>query len=907
MIYPLWIGISLAASFWLCSFIQPFFYEVIGTYVPEAPHGLVWVLTYAALAFFPFLWLYKAGMWFGRNVLHVFHSPFSPLERWFDGLVSYALFYVLLVLVLALLFFGLALTWSSSGLPSGIFVLFVVALLATFFQFCKGWRGFFHLWATITAPLRRVLEAGRFGTGGSARFCGFLGEWTKPFRSYDDKLLLGKSLYGNLYVGLKLDKHFLTIGGTRGGKGVSAIIPNLRCWQENIFCIDPKGENATIMGRTLGAKVLDPYEIVENDKVERCGYNFLTDIDTDSPDMVSQINTLLEAIIIATSTKDPFWDNTSRILFTGLVAHVCTHPDFEGRRDLVSIYRLCYVTGEAKELLISEMENNTACYELVPNAAAILRTPSKNTESSILATLQTHLDFLKDRNIQKSVSGENTFSIYDLATKQLNIFVCLPVDDIKAQKPWLRLMLMWCFRAMTRSKERRSRKLLFVMDEFPKLGWLPVIEEAAGLVAGYNIRLWPIAQDVGQLRKLYGETWETFVSNASGVQFIAVNHAETLDYIGKRLGRSSHKREALGGLQSGPLVEYDEIEKILDPEGNLMLVKPGGSNALILKQCPYYACMSSYDYDAPPDHRSGQSKASSDWVEQSTDFFLWKVSERSGDWGFKGIRFFRWVQPLRKFTPLRNIVGLVFLWAIILFWFNFDPPNMAGWGVIVGKVVFSWFLFVSWGVFFDVVDIRLEEQKKPAPEAEQERRQAEGAAREQAKQQAVADFLAELKAQVDEAVKREEPREAEAVYEEQELPRKENVASAREAGKYRLYLEACMMFEVVPYKFKEEQVKDRDKYQALLRKFSQQKVERNFHILMNELDARQAESRYTPEQDAARQRFYLPEGFTLEQLKARYTELAERLAMDQIDQLTTDYNILLSVVKDEAEDEDKKD
>lgn len=102
------------------------------------------------------------------------------------------------------------------------------------------------------------------------------------------------------------------------------------------------------------------------------------------------------------------------------------------------------------------------------------------------------------------------------------------------------------------------------------------------------------------------------------------------------------------------------------------------------------------------------------------------------------------------------------------------------------------------------------------------------------------------------------------------------------------------MFEVVPYKFKEEQVKDRDKYQALLRKFAQQKVERNFHILMNELDARQAESRYTSEQDAARLRFYLPEGFTCAQLQERYVDLADKVPSNQLNQVNADHEVLLA-------------
>lgn len=57
---------------------------------------------------------------------------------------------------------------------------------------------------------------------------------------------------------------------------------------------------------------------------------------------------------------------------------------------------------------------------------------------------------------------------------------------------------------------------------------------------------------------------------------------------------------------------------------------------------------------------------------------------------------------------------------------------------------------------------------------------------------------------------------------------------------------------------------------------------------------RQAESRYTPEQDAARARFYLPEGFTCAQLQERYTDLVDKAPSDQFNRVNADYEILLA-------------
>jgi len=54
-------------------------------------------------------------------------------------------------------------------------------------------------------------------------------------------------------LGLDDDRHFVTIAGSRSGKGTSAIIPNLCIYPGSVVCLDPKGENASITAARRGA------------------------------------------------------------------------------------------------------------------------------------------------------------------------------------------------------------------------------------------------------------------------------------------------------------------------------------------------------------------------------------------------------------------------------------------------------------------------------------------------------------------------------------------------------------------------------------------------------------------------------------------------------------------------------
>ena len=106
----------------------------------------------------------------------------------------------------------------------------------------------------------------------SARWLG-AEEMTGETWEYGRKgLLLGRRKGG--LIGWDDNRHVLTVAGSRAGKGVSLIVPNLILYEGSAFVIDPKGENAAITagrrgkgtrkkGAGLGQDVyvLDPFDV----------------------------------------------------------------------------------------------------------------------------------------------------------------------------------------------------------------------------------------------------------------------------------------------------------------------------------------------------------------------------------------------------------------------------------------------------------------------------------------------------------------------------------------------------------------------------------------------------------------------------------------------------------------------
>src|SRR3546814_19777590 len=60
-----------------------------------------------------------------------------------------------------------------------------------------------------------------------------------------------------------------------------------------------------------------------------------------------------------------------------------------------------------------------------------------------------------------------------------------------------------------------------------------------GLMAGYGIQLWPILQDVHQLRARYERRAGTFLSNAGALQIFGVNDHDSAKVVSDLLGQET--------------------------------------------------------------------------------------------------------------------------------------------------------------------------------------------------------------------------------------------------------------------------------------------------------------------------------------------------------------------------------
>lgn len=338
-------------------------------------------------------------------------------------------------------------------------------------------------------------------------------------------------------------RHLLTVAPTRAGKGVSAIIPNLLTYRGSALVIDPKGENALITAnrrKALGQAVhmVDPWNITAGKLgVAAARFNPLDMLNADDPDFVENAVLVADALVVGGDAKDRFWDDEARAFLVGIILWVATAPEEKDNRTLGRVRDLLML--EANEMADLFQKMIGSAHPAVSGAGGRAMQKEPKLLSNVLATVQSHTNMLDSPRIRESLSGSDVH-FEDLKTTATTIYLILPADRLDTYGRWLRLLVQQALVVNARNIDvKPQRPILFLLDEMASLGRLAMVEQAYGLMAGFGMQLWGIVQDLSQLKRLYGEGWETFVGNSGVLQYFGSRDRMTAEYFSTLCGVST--------------------------------------------------------------------------------------------------------------------------------------------------------------------------------------------------------------------------------------------------------------------------------------------------------------------------------------------------------------------------------
>ena len=393
-------------------------------------------------------------------------------------------------------------------------------------------------------------------------------------------------------LGIDDDRHFLLVGGTRGGKGTGFIVPNLCLWPGSVVCLDPKGENAMLTadaraegrnGHPQPVYVLDPFGIAQivNGRL-RASFNPLWELMEPDPDgedwgtpadddyepamrpvahAVDEASVIASAIVVDDKeSKNPFWNTSARRMIGALILHVISHPRFQGRRNLITVRRLLMAGDEdllravqvenpevtnAAELMWNDIALNDAFDGVIHEDGAfiadMMRTDAE-TYMSVAATAASHTEFLKSPDLRKTLK-RSSFRLEELKTAKtgISLYLCLPMRFMTTEHfRWLRMIIGLVTQQMEKTDVpcASGHKVLMMLDEFTSLGRMKYLEEALTQYAGHGLKMFFAVQTLDRLKATYPDAWEAFVSQCGVKCFFNADDHFTRKYISELVGET---------------------------------------------------------------------------------------------------------------------------------------------------------------------------------------------------------------------------------------------------------------------------------------------------------------------------------------------------------------------------------
>lgn len=324
------------------------------------------------------------------------------------------------------------------------------------------------------------------------------------------------------------DSHLATFAPTGAGKGRGVIIPTLLTYPGPVVVIDPKGENYQVTARRrreLGQRVvvLDPFRIVTADG-ESDALNPLDIFDLEGVDPEGEAEMLASMLSVGHEyTTDRYWNDTGTALLSGLLAHIVTNNDGEGR-SLNRLRKFLYHDDLDYQIAVwldsKSIKSPLARDEFV----SYLSAPSDKTRPCIRSTASTYVKALGSASVAKTLES-STFDLRDVVFgAPLSVYIVIPPEKLESHRSLLRLWVGALLTAITRRRRLPERRTLFLLDECGQLGTFPALRQAITLLRGYGMQVWSFWQDLSQLKLLYPLDWQTILNNSAVIQVFGVNN-----------------------------------------------------------------------------------------------------------------------------------------------------------------------------------------------------------------------------------------------------------------------------------------------------------------------------------------------------------------------------------------------
>jgi len=403
---------------------------------------------------------------------------------------------------------------------------------------------------------------------------------------------------------------------TRSGKGVSSVVPTCLSYPGSVIVLDFKGENFDLtsgfrskLGRVYRWAPMGDVGHHFNPMMEIRGG---TDTFSDA-NLIADILTTPSTGNSSGNANSEHFRTAAKEFLTSVIIH-CLTSDWPDKSLSGCSKFLSEVdpndTGNKKfiydKMINSEHCSDEAHQQVLKGAGNQAKRPD-DEGGSVMSTVSNALSVFSDAHIKlNTVDSEFFIDEFEKTDRPISLYITVPYSDILRISPLIRMFVTLFSRKFTSGETKATNRkfkvpLLFILDEFDKLGKMDELHTAMGIHNGYGIHYFLIIQSLNQLYDIYGKN-NSFLAHCRNTVFFATPEIDSAEIISRICGKESVYRQSVsytgnrtqigfssrtlsGQEQERSLISADQVTRMpLDCE----IVLTQANNPYIAKKCVYY-------------------------------------------------------------------------------------------------------------------------------------------------------------------------------------------------------------------------------------------------------------------------------------------------------------------------------
>ena len=381
------------------------------------------------------------------------------------------------------------------------------------------------------------------------------GHWKEETRMGVPVSAMSMDAAGVTMSAIESPQHTLYMAEMRSGTGVGFVYPSLLTWKGSAVVHDPKGHawalTAGYRERELGHRVFR-FEPASVDTRRMSAFNPLAEMRIRTEFEKGDIHQLAGLLIDPTGEHLHVdqWAKRAFATLVNVLTHICRKARDE-RKTPQPADVIDFLTARKWWKTVGPM---------VDCNGAVAGSPPDSTKSSIIGAMLSYLSIYRDPIVSAN-TGRSDWTMADLedGDNPVTVYIVARREDAERMRRISSMVIQMIIRRLTSVLHRdghpivvRDPRFLLLLDEFPSLGRMPLVEEALAYMHRYGSKAILTAGGTEEIEAVYGKG-EMVLSNCH----VRVCGPGTSERTAKKLGIPeatqvhNPKRDPQGGIE-GP-------------------------------------------------------------------------------------------------------------------------------------------------------------------------------------------------------------------------------------------------------------------------------------------------------------------------------------------------------------------